>query len=368
MPVVEVKQMGSSWSSPEYPDRAAAAKHSGAVATKQGRPPQAAPYTFPAMILAIDQGTTGTTCLVFDEQAELIGRAYREFAQHFPRPGLGRARRGRDLGGDAGGRRRGARRRRSRGRASWRRSGSPTSARRCACGIPRPASRCTARSCGRTGAPRRAATSCERRAARTLIRERDRARPRPVLLAPPRSSGCSSNVEGLRERAASGGAVFGTIDAWLDLQAHAASCATDPSNASRTMLFDIRARRLGRRAAGAVRRARAGAAARSRRAAACSATRARRASRPRGAGRGRRRRSAGGAVRPGVRRSRATARTPTAPASFVLQNAGVGPPPTRRRAARHGRVGDRRAADLRARGVRSSSPAPPCSGCATGSG
>src|SRR5437899_53795 len=27
------------------------------------------------MILAIDQGTTGTTCLVFDERAELDGRA-----------------------------------------------------------------------------------------------------------------------------------------------------------------------------------------------------------------------------------------------------------------------------------------------------
>src|SRR5579859_1129342 len=39
------------------------------------------------MILAIDQGTTGTTCLVFDEQAQPIGRAYREFHQHFPRPG-----------------------------------------------------------------------------------------------------------------------------------------------------------------------------------------------------------------------------------------------------------------------------------------
>jgi glycerol kinase len=39
------------------------------------------------MILAIDQGTTGTSCLVFDEQAEPIGRAYREFAQHFPQPG-----------------------------------------------------------------------------------------------------------------------------------------------------------------------------------------------------------------------------------------------------------------------------------------
>src|SRR3954470_24821495 len=39
------------------------------------------------MLLAIDQGTTGTTCLVFDAQGELLGRAYREFTQHFPRPG-----------------------------------------------------------------------------------------------------------------------------------------------------------------------------------------------------------------------------------------------------------------------------------------
>src|SRR3954469_15829412 len=39
------------------------------------------------MLLAIDQGTTGTTCLVFDLQGELIGRAYREFGQHFPQPG-----------------------------------------------------------------------------------------------------------------------------------------------------------------------------------------------------------------------------------------------------------------------------------------
>src|SRR5215212_10147316 len=39
------------------------------------------------MLLAIDQGTTGTTCLVFDLDGELTGRAYREFTQHFPRPG-----------------------------------------------------------------------------------------------------------------------------------------------------------------------------------------------------------------------------------------------------------------------------------------
>ncbi len=39
------------------------------------------------MILAIDQGTTGTTCMVFDESGRVAGRAYREFEQHFPRPG-----------------------------------------------------------------------------------------------------------------------------------------------------------------------------------------------------------------------------------------------------------------------------------------
>jgi glycerol kinase len=39
------------------------------------------------VILAIDQGTTGTTCLVFDSEARIVGRAYSEFKQHFPRPG-----------------------------------------------------------------------------------------------------------------------------------------------------------------------------------------------------------------------------------------------------------------------------------------
>jgi glycerol kinase len=40
-----------------------------------------------AVILAIDQGTSGTTCIVFDEGGRPTGRAYREFTQHFPRPG-----------------------------------------------------------------------------------------------------------------------------------------------------------------------------------------------------------------------------------------------------------------------------------------
>jgi glycerol kinase len=39
------------------------------------------------LILAIDQGTTGTTCLVFDAEGQVAGRAYSEFEQHFPQPG-----------------------------------------------------------------------------------------------------------------------------------------------------------------------------------------------------------------------------------------------------------------------------------------
>lgn len=38
-------------------------------------------------LLAIDQGTTGSTALVFDERAQIAGRGYAEFTQHFPKPG-----------------------------------------------------------------------------------------------------------------------------------------------------------------------------------------------------------------------------------------------------------------------------------------
>ncbi len=39
------------------------------------------------VILAVDQGTTGTTCIVVDEELQPLGRGYREIAQHFPQPG-----------------------------------------------------------------------------------------------------------------------------------------------------------------------------------------------------------------------------------------------------------------------------------------
>jgi glycerol kinase len=38
-------------------------------------------------VLAIDQGTTGTTVLIFDHDATVVGSAYSEFTQHYPKPG-----------------------------------------------------------------------------------------------------------------------------------------------------------------------------------------------------------------------------------------------------------------------------------------
>ena len=38
-------------------------------------------------ILALDQGTTGSTALVMHQDGRILARTSREFAQHFPHPG-----------------------------------------------------------------------------------------------------------------------------------------------------------------------------------------------------------------------------------------------------------------------------------------
>ena len=51
---------------------------------------QAAPTSTshqPRYILAIDQGTTGSTALIINENMEVVGRANHEFTQHYPQPG-----------------------------------------------------------------------------------------------------------------------------------------------------------------------------------------------------------------------------------------------------------------------------------------
>jgi glycerol kinase len=192
------------------------------------------------MILAIDQGTTGTTSLVFDEQAEPIGRAYRELTQHFPQPGwvehdareiweVTQAVAGEALT-DAG------------IREGELAVVGITNQRETVC-VWDPA----------TGAPlhkaivwqdRRTAARCDelREAGyEPLVRERT------GLVLDAYFSGTKiqwllEHVDGLRERALTGRAVFGTIDSWL-LFNLTGEHVTDASNASRTMLYDIAAGR-----------------------------------------------------------------------------------------------------------------------------
>jgi glycerol kinase len=188
------------------------------------------------VILAIDQGTTGTTCLVFDEQAELIGRAYREFDQHFPRPGwvehdagqiweVTQAVAGEALA-DAG------------TAPGELHAVGITNQRETVC-VWDPDS----------GEPlhhavvwqdRRTAGRCDQLRAQgvePLVRDRTGLVLDPYFSAT-KIEWLLENVEGLRERADQGRALFGTVDAWL-LFKLTGRALTDPSNASRTMLFDI---------------------------------------------------------------------------------------------------------------------------------
>jgi glycerol kinase len=188
------------------------------------------------MILAIDQGTTGTTCLVFDPEAELIGRAYREFEQHFPRPGwvehdaaeiwsVTQAVAGEALD-DAGV-----------GPGELEAVGITNQRETVVAWDPD------------TGEPlhralvwqdRRTAERCDelREAGHeALIRERT------GLVIDPYFSGTKiewllEHVDGLRERARDGRAVFGTVDSWLVYNL-CGEHVTDASNASRTLLYDI---------------------------------------------------------------------------------------------------------------------------------
>jgi glycerol kinase len=182
------------------------------------------------LILAIDQGTTGTTCLVFDGEGAIAGRAYSEFQQHFPQPGwvehdaaeIWEVTRGvaREALADA----------------------AVDGAELGAIGITNQRETVVAWD-PETGEPihralvwqdRRTASRCEELKAaghEGLVRERT------GLTIDPYFSG--TKIEWLlRNAEGAGRAVFGTIDSWL-LFKLTGQHLTDYTNASRTMLFDI---------------------------------------------------------------------------------------------------------------------------------
>jgi glycerol kinase len=184
------------------------------------------------VILAIDQGTTGTTCIVFDEGGRPAGRAYREFTQHFPWPGW--------VEHDAA--------------EIWdvtqavaaealERAGTPSLA---GIGITNQRETVVAWDRG-TGEPlhraivwqdRRTAARCDElkeAGHEPLVRERT------GLVLDPYFSG--TKIEWLlREGGVPADAAFGTIDSWLVFKL-TGEHVTDLSNASRTLLFDIGRRR-----------------------------------------------------------------------------------------------------------------------------
>ena len=183
------------------------------------------------MILAIDQGTTGTTCLVFDDEGRIAGRAYSEFEQHFPRPGW--------VEHDAGEIWEVTRAVAARAIAAAGIEGRDLDA----IGIANQRETVVAWDPA-TGEPLHRALVWQDRRTAGRCRELREAgheplvRERTSLVLDPYFSGTKiewllRNVEGAER------AVFGTVDSWLlfKLTGHH---ATDRTNASRTMLFDIR--------------------------------------------------------------------------------------------------------------------------------
>jgi glycerol kinase len=184
------------------------------------------------VILAIDQGTTGSTCLVFDGEGRIAGRSYSEFRQHFPEPGwvehdateiwevtrrvaveaiVDAGIQGADL--DAIG----ITNQRETVVAWDRETGEPVHN-------------------ALVWQDRRTAARCDE------LREQgheDLVRERTGLVLDPYFSG--TKIEWLMRNsdAARDGAVFGTIDSWLAFKLTGRH-VTDLTNASRTLLFDIR--------------------------------------------------------------------------------------------------------------------------------
>jgi glycerol kinase len=194
-----------------------------------------------ACVVAIDQGTTGSTVLVFDRRGRVIGRAYSEFTQHYPKPGW--------VEHDA--------------EEIWqvtlrvlrqacRRAGVRAKD-IAALGITNQRET-TLLWDRRSGRPvhraivwqdRRTAPLCEELRQHGL---EPRVRQKTGLVIDPYFSGTKlrwllDHVPRAAERAGRGELCFGTIDTWLIWKlTGGARHVTDPTNACRTLLYDIHAR------------------------------------------------------------------------------------------------------------------------------
>lgn len=189
-------------------------------------------------ILALDQGTTGSRAFLFDRKGRMVASDYKEFRQYFPKPGWVEHDAGEIWGSCT-----------SVIKGIFRKSGvSPR--RVAAIGITnqrettvmwdrrtsRPAARAIVWQCRRTS------DIC-----RKLSRHSPVFRKKTGLVMDPYFSGtkikwCLDHITGLRRRAQKGEICFGTIDSWLIWKLTGGKAhATDMTNASRTLVFNIRA-------------------------------------------------------------------------------------------------------------------------------
>jgi glycerol kinase len=191
-------------------------------------------------VVALDQGTTGSTALVLDLDGDLRGRGYAEVPQHFPRPGwvehdpedLWRSAMD-ALSGALGEARASAAEIAAVGITNqretvvlWERASG------------RPVHRAIVWQCRRT------APMCDRLRADGLEPE---VRARTGLVLDAYFSGTKirwllDHLDGARARAERGELAFGTVDSWLLWRLTGGAVhATDPSNASRTLCYNIHA-------------------------------------------------------------------------------------------------------------------------------
>ena len=185
-------------------------------------------------VLAIDQGTTGTTALLLDKNVAVIAQANVEFPNHYPAPG--------HVEHDV--------------EEIWASVEAAVTAALAkvsdveivAIGITNQRETCLFWDAETGEAIHRALVWQDRRTADLCTDlkaagHEESVRSKTGLVLDPYFSGTKAkwlldNVSGARERAAKGEILFGTIDSWLAWRLCGAH-ATDPSNASRTLLFNI---------------------------------------------------------------------------------------------------------------------------------
>jgi glycerol kinase len=195
----------------------------------------------PRYLLALDQGTTGSTALIIDRSLQVVAKANREFPQIFPQPGW--------VSHDP--------------EAIWQSCLDAIAAVLAQSGIQgseiagigitnqRETTVVWQRSDGRPIADaivwqcRRTAAVCDQLRADGLaprVRELT-GLPIDAYFSGTKVAWLLDNVAGARQRAEAGELAFGTIDSFLVHRLSGGAVhVTDPSNASRTMLYDIRRR------------------------------------------------------------------------------------------------------------------------------